>query len=213
MISKTRDKIETFKDIVNSPPIGFQTLFDKMTEVGVPLEVYFRMDPLQNQPIFRSRFELPCSAKQFIDFLNDIDAQVKYSSKVQDTNYVAKQLNANHKILYLSYKKVIFAGARDLVYMRSNRVLSQGEMLDVQFSVDSPDIPAMASKIRCILVLSGYHAKEFTRDGQVFSTITTYNHADMKCSIPAYIMKPFVISNAKNFVKSTFGYFSQLSQA
>ncbi len=74
MISKTVDKVEIFKDIVSSPPIGFETLFDKMTEVGVPLLVYFRMDPLHNQPIFRSQFELPCSAKQFIDFLNDIEA-------------------------------------------------------------------------------------------------------------------------------------------
>ncbi len=135
---------------------------------------------------------------------------MKYCSKVQDTNYIAKQLNENHRILYLSYKKVIFAGARDIVYMRSNRLIQEGERLDVQFSVDSPEIPVNPNKIRCILILSGYHAKEFTRDGKLFSTITTYNHADMKINIPAYVMKPFVISNAKGFVKTTHGYFSKL---
>jgi hypothetical protein len=157
--------------------------------------------------IFRSEFEMPCSAEHFIRFMNDVPLQQKLDSNV-DQFYVAEKV-ANYEdavILYLSYKKVLTASSREFVYFKRIENIRQGVWCDASRSIEYPSkFPETKDKVRGSIILSGHTVEDMeTDDGRRRCRVRMYTENDFKFNMPVFLSKTFSIKEMKNYSEKCY---------
>ncbi len=154
---------------------------------------------------FRTEFIAPCTAKQYIETANNLEAQ-KVLDTYCDENKILESLTDNIKLLYLSYRKTILSSPRDFVYLKMiKNVEHNGKnyWCDASRSIDTPCFPTLDKVMRCLIIKSGHLIEDLSTEKESKCLVKIYSECDMRIDLPLFVIRNFSASEMKKFVEKT----------
>jgi hypothetical protein len=148
----------------------------------------------------------PCTAEQFIKFMNNVVEQNKLDPNMSDFRQVEtfeETPTSCNVVYYLAYKKMLIASARDFVYVKHYKNMDELTWCDASKSVSHPDLPEYPEKVRGEIVLSGHFVTDYTDEntGMKMAKICMYSETDFKTGVPFWMAKNFSKDEIKKYIE------------
>ena len=163
---------------------------------------------------FRTEFIAPCTAKQFIDTANNLEAQ-KALDTYCDENKILESLAENINLLYLSYRKTILSSPRDFVYLKMiKNVEHNGKnyWCDASKSIDTPFFPTLAKVMRCHIIKSGHLIEDLSTEKESKCLVKIYSECDLRIDLPLFVIRTFSSAEMKRFDEKTIRKVQELNK-
>lgn len=142
--------------------------------------------------ILRMEYLVPCSAKEFILFQNDVNESKLSTAKNMDLleSYCEFGPDNCYKLMYSKYKKVLTASPRDFVYLKHFRRQEDCEgkevWAEVSVSIEDNRHPVSSDIVRGEIILSGDIAEDLG-NGQCL--VKAWIEVDFRLSLPLFMTK------------------------
>mmetsp|Transcript_76405 Transcript_76405/g.88830 ORF Transcript_76405/g.88830 Transcript_76405/m.88830 type:complete len:302 (+) Transcript_76405:193-1098(+) len=164
----------------------------------------------------RAEFLIPVTPEQFAKFLADLPEQRKIDEATQEKFGPYAKINEGKEpsftILYLSYKKQMIASARDLVYIKTCKMIDEETYADASISVEHPELPPIENYVRCENKGGGHYVKLLSgkAEGKPVSLVKMCSEADFKANVPEFMAKTFAISSLKGHIEKSIKRMKEL---
>lgn len=214
-INKDHTHLEGYSDLIEEGKSAINTLKEKLKE-GIEgyEEVYKENEKEHNLKIFmksyknadgyqigiyRSEYEVPCSAKSFLEFLNEFETQ-KSLTKNYDDYKIIDSFHKNFCLYYICYSKSLITSARDFVYIKHH--MQEGNVFyDVSRSIELPEEYPVTDKIvRGEIILAGYEIQNL---GEERCSVRLYSENDFKFKMAPGLIKKMAVKEMKSYVEQS----------
>ena len=156
----------------------------------------------------RSEWYVPCTSEEFIKFMNNVPEQnaldngVSMSSFQFIENYNETR-DRGYVILYLAYKKMLIASARDFIYLKHVTKIDDRFWCDASISIDHQEFPVFKDKVRGQMLLSGHVVREVIdpKTHQPRTRVRLYSEIDVKTNVPLMISKSYTVNEIKKYIE------------
>ena len=202
--------LENIFKLISSTYDGFDLIYND-TKSDMKLKIYLKsyIKGKSRINIFRTEYLAPCSAKEYLNFANNIEVQ-KALDTTSENYYIVKKISEKTDILYLSYKKTIITSPRDFLYLKTHGEYTfnnQNYYCIVGKSIELEEFQVIEDTIRCEIINSGYVIEGLNQGN---SLIKTYSEFDFKINIPLFLVKNFSISESRKFVENSIAKLKEI---
>lgn len=158
--------------------------------------------------IVRSEWIAPCPPERLLAIMNDIEEQKKIAATTIDQFYSYENFgtNRNFHLMYLRYKKIMIASARDFVYLKCYNQIDDAKniWIDCSKSIEDDRYPENSKDtVRGSIMISGTYLEGVEIDGVKCTKVISYSEIDFKMNLPLALTKPTTVSEFRKYVDKT----------
>lgn len=134
----------------------------------------------------------------------DLEARKVWDS-MYDYGSVVEQVDAQTRVLHLAFKKLWPVAARDFCLLESYKVLDDGTLILVAFSIEHRRVPPKTGIVRALIPCGGWVIRPDNNGG---CAITYAVSADLGGSIPSFVTnmtatdQPLCVANVRDYIES-----------
>eukprot|EP01017_Pseudomicrothorax_dubius_P016885 TRINITY_DN1909_c0_g1_i4.p1 TRINITY_DN1909_c0_g1~~TRINITY_DN1909_c0_g1_i4.p1 ORF type:complete len:200 (-),score=25.40 TRINITY_DN1909_c0_g1_i4:97-696(-) len=186
------------------------------------LRLYFKSYTTKSDhrvTVLRGEWFIPVPASEFVAFMNNIKEQERLDENI-DEYFIKDSDDEENFSIYLSYKKLLVASARDFLYFKGVRQIPKYKGTEqsawMEFSRSLPGKSESKAKIRAEILLSGHLIVDLPQDKANRAhraKVTMYSEVDLKMSVPAFVSKKLAQSNTKKYIEKCIERMQALSKS
>lgn len=165
------------------------------------LRIFNREQEESSTNEYAYKFDYPnVSWESYNSVATDPDLQLKLDPNLSEYE-VREVIDPQTRLVYLSYRKVLFVSPRDFLYIRFS-FEAEGQHWMVAVSVPGEEY---FGKVRGTIMMTVSRA--FEREGSLH--VSVYSHIDMKMKMKPSATKPKALVEIRKMLEREFGHLSQ----